>query len=113
MSNRPNHRRARSAPPTREPYKRERIPLREMLAPIAHAERVQNTIAQRRSLRRELFDALQEPDGTVRCYVCRRPVPWEDATIEHIIPLSYGGTHARENLAISHAWCNHHRVYER
>lgn len=31
------------------------------------------------------------------------------ATVEHIVPLSCGGGHEDENIALSHAECNHRR----
>jgi hypothetical protein len=41
------------------------------------------------------------------CYVCQRPIPSiEMATIEHIIPLSKGGTSRVDNLSLSHRSCN-------
>ena len=47
--------------------------------------------------------------GVVPCWVCGLPVARDDATLEHIKPLSEGGNSHLENLAISHAVCNHHR----
>jgi len=47
--------------------------------------------------------------GSVPCWVCGEHVPPEDATLEHIQPLSEGGSSHVENLAISHARCNHQR----
>lgn len=47
--------------------------------------------------------------GVVPCWVCREPVSFEDATLEHIKPLFEGGNSHSENLAISHRWCNHER----
>ena len=47
--------------------------------------------------------------GVVPCWVCREPVTLEDATLEHIKPLSEGGSSHQDNLAISHAACNHKR----
>jgi 5-methylcytosine-specific restriction endonuclease McrA len=47
--------------------------------------------------------------GSVPCWVCGVHVPPEEATLEHIQPLSEGGSSHVENLAISHAWCNHQR----
>lgn len=47
------------------------------------------------------------------CYVCRQPVDrrlrfphYMAATVEHIIPISRGGTHTWENVSMSHAKCN-------
>lgn len=47
------------------------------------------------------------------CHLCsekinpklRFPNEWA-ATVEHIIPLSQGGTHTWDNVAAAHAWCN-------
>lgn len=55
---------------------------------------------------------LAERDGTA-CGLCREPVDmdlnWPDLwcpTVDHIIPWSLGGTHARENLQLAHFVCN-------
>lgn len=47
------------------------------------------------------------------CYVCREPINkflrvpnYMAATIEHIIPISKGGTHTWDNVAPSHYKCN-------
>ena len=47
--------------------------------------------------------------GVVPCWVCGEHVLPEAATLEHIRPLSEGGNSHVENLAISHAVCNHQR----
>ena len=47
--------------------------------------------------------------GVVPCWVCRQPVAPDDATLEHIRPLSEGGNSHLENLAISHGLCNRQR----
>ena len=47
--------------------------------------------------------------GVVPCWVCGKHVLPADATLEHIKPLSEGGNSHLENLAISHAVCNHQR----
>jgi 5-methylcytosine-specific restriction endonuclease McrA len=47
--------------------------------------------------------------GQVPCWVCGQHVAAEDATLEHIRPLSEGGNSHQENLAISHALCNQRR----
>ena len=47
--------------------------------------------------------------GTVPCWVCGKHVAPEDATLEHIQPLSEGGSSHQENLAISHDSCNNQR----
>ncbi|KQM68471.1 HNH endonuclease [Xylophilus sp. Leaf220] len=47
--------------------------------------------------------------GRVPCWVCGEHVTLEDATLEHIHPRAEGGSGHQENLAISHAACNHRR----
>ena len=47
--------------------------------------------------------------GVVPCWVCGRHVLPIAATLEHIIPLSEGGSSHAENLAISHDVCNNQR----
>ncbi len=47
------------------------------------------------------------------CYICQKPINrklrlpnFQAATIEHIKPLSKGGTHTWDNVAPAHAKCN-------
>lgn len=47
--------------------------------------------------------------GTVPCWVCGGHVLPGAATLEHIRPLSEGGSSHLENLAISHDFCNNQR----
>ena len=47
--------------------------------------------------------------GVVPCWVCGEHVPHEAATLEHTQPRSEGGSSHQDNLAISHAQCNHQR----
>ena len=47
--------------------------------------------------------------GVVPSWVCGEHVAFEAASLEHIQPLSAGGSSHLDNLAISHAQCNHQR----
>lgn len=47
--------------------------------------------------------------GKVPCWVCGEHVEHQDATLEHILPRSEGGSSHQDNLAISHDRCNHQR----
>ena len=47
--------------------------------------------------------------GVVPCWVCGEHVLPEAATLEHIQPLSEGGSSHQDNLAISHELCNGQR----
>ena len=47
------------------------------------------------------------------CYVCKKEINkrfrfphYQGPTVEHIIPLSRGGTHTWDNVAPAHAICN-------
>lgn len=43
----------------------------------------------------------------VLCVICQLPVYLlSEVTVEHVIPLRSGGTHARENLGYAHSRCN-------
>ncbi len=44
--------------------------------------------------------------GVVPCWMCGQHVLAADATLEHMQPLSEGGSSHLENLAISHGRCN-------
>ena len=50
-----------------------------------------------------------ETRANLRCEYCRRPQPMTGITfhIEHIIPLSHGGTSNLNNLALSCPSCNY------
>ena len=41
------------------------------------------------------------------CGICQKRIePWEPMHIDHIVPMSRGGSHDRENLQAAHALCN-------
>ena len=41
------------------------------------------------------------------CFVCKRKIQsLNEATLEHIIPKSKGGSNKKSNLALSHQFCN-------
>jgi hypothetical protein len=41
------------------------------------------------------------------CFVCEKNIDdFSEATLEHIIPMAFGGTNSSENIAISHRFCN-------
>jgi 5-methylcytosine-specific restriction endonuclease McrA len=56
---------------------------------------------QRRQKRLMLFEAGE------KCFVCGQGFnKFEDATLEHIVPLAKGGKWANSNLSLSHKKCN-------
>lgn len=45
-------------------------------------------------------------DPDVRCYICGRRIPLGHRHVDHIVPLSRGGSHTISNLAIACDECN-------
>jgi 5-methylcytosine-specific restriction endonuclease McrA len=43
------------------------------------------------------------------CVFCETILSFEEATVEHIVPVSRGGPNVMENLTISCAMCNNNR----
>lgn len=41
-----------------------------------------------------------------KCGICGKFVPYNEYTIDHIIPLAKGGTNKADNLQCAHRWCN-------
>ena len=44
--------------------------------------------------------------GLGRCGICGLQVGFDEFCIDHIIPLSCGGTHTPENIQVAHIACN-------
>ena len=40
------------------------------------------------------------------CGICRKPLDLFGMHFDHIIPLSKGGTHTKDNIQVAHAHCN-------
>jgi 5-methylcytosine-specific restriction endonuclease McrA len=58
------------------------------------------------SSQRELtLDELFERDRGY-CHICRLPVPRAQASKEHVVPVSKGGTSAPGNTKLAHKRCN-------
>lgn len=41
-----------------------------------------------------------------RCAICGKFVPYDEFTIDHIVPLAKGGDNGTDNLQCAHVWCN-------
>ena len=44
--------------------------------------------------------------GTLTCVLCGKPVEFKDSSLEHLTPLSRGGSNLYENLGVAHLTCN-------
>jgi len=54
--------------------------------------------------RTQVITKLWEKSKT--CYYCNKEVLRKERSLEHIVPLSRGGTNKQSNLAITHHECN-------
>ena len=62
--------------------------------------------AKRKNNNRKRRHKLYYDRGITTCYCCGKPMYFEDTTLEHIIPLSKGGSNNLDNLSLSHKDCN-------
>jgi 5-methylcytosine-specific restriction endonuclease McrA len=51
------------------------------------------------------LEAIYERDGGI-CHLCGLPVDRQDASPDHVVPMSLGGFHAMWNVKLSHWRCN-------
>ena len=66
--------------------------------------------AVRKGRRETIYKMLgRQNDGAVPCFCCGKSVALSEATLEHILDRSKGGTDEMDNLSISHEICNHER----
>ncbi len=80
------------------------------LARMSGAMRAMLQSGVRKSRRETVYRMLaKKHEGIVPCFVCGRHVKERNATLEHVTPLSKGGTDDMDNLAISHFQCNQRR----
>ena len=61
--------------------------------------------SQRILIRKEIKNEVYERDHGI-CGICGKPVGKDDYTIDHIIPLSSGGTNEISNYRVAHRECN-------
>lgn len=53
-------------------------------------------------------ERIFERDGWI-CWICGEVVKLEDATLDHIVPVSLGGAHTAANVRLAHGACNSRR----
>ena len=53
-------------------------------------------------------DAIYTRDNGI-CQICKRRVAKREASLDHIVPLSKGGSHTMANLQLAHRRCNYKR----
>ncbi len=65
--------------------------------------------SKRKNNNGKLRHKLYYERGVKTCYCCGKPLIFEEATLEHIIPLSKGGSNYLDNLSLSHYECNNEK----
>lgn len=60
----------------------------------------------RRRVKEQLWTPLYKKYLIVCCALCGMPLTFEEATLDHIVPLSKGGTNDISNLQLAHKKCN-------
>ena len=75
--------------------------------PERWAEREARRRARVAGVRREAIDPLVvfERDGRI-CYLCDLAIDRKDFSLDHVIPVSLGGTHTLDNVRSAHKSCN-------
>lgn len=43
------------------------------------------------------------------CHICKKHVPYSEATRDHVVPVSHGGSYWPKNLKLAHEKCNKDR----
>lgn len=49
--------------------------------------------------------SIYERDSGI-CGICKKPIAFEEISLDHIMPISRGGTHEPNNVQIAHMPCN-------
>lgn len=72
-----------------------------------HAKRFRRAHPERARARKDRtdFNAILAEHGMV-CHICSGEIQQGDLHFDHIVPLSRGGAHARDNIKPAHARCN-------
>lgn len=90
----------------------ERVRARQRAWSKANPEKVRAASHRRRAVQKGAtigphFTRLEiaERDGW-RCHLCGEKVTRKNWSLDHLVPLSKGGAHSRENVAVAHYLCN-------
>ena len=59
--------------------------------------------------RKKLWIEAASTGLLIHCCICGNELDHSDITLEHLTPLSRGGTYAWENLSLAHRRCNNNR----
>ena len=69
-----------------------------------------NYRAMTKDLTKETVQRVYEDNikqfGTLTCILCGKPVEFKDSSLDHLTPLSRGGSNDYENFGVAHLKCN-------
>lgn len=54
------------------------------------------------------YDRIKTRDGMI-CHICGRRATAKTLSFDHLIPISKGGPHTEDNIAVAHLRCNQRR----
>ena len=57
----------------------------------------------------EPYQGLQRWENTIFCAICGRYIKLQNASLDHVVPLTNGGSNAIWNILIVHRWCNNQK----
>lgn len=81
------------------------IPILEKYVKMKHKSAPPARILYHKHEKKEIVSQLLERDGP-ECYLCEHLMPYNDMTIDHVIPLSKGGPDIMSNYKLAHELCN-------
>lgn len=86
------------------------VKARHAANPMPHRNRAMADSARRRAAERAAVDLVDrgyiiERDQGI-CHICKKKVPSSQIHLDHLVPISKGGSHTVENLRVAHARCN-------
>lgn len=81
------------------------IPILEQYVKMKHKTLPAARILYHKHEKKEIVYKLLERDGP-ECYLCTHLMPYNDMTIDHVIPLAKGGLDVMANYKLAHELCN-------
>lgn len=84
-------------------WRREHVERRREIARLSAGRR--HALKMGSKVERVSFNRIVERDEW-RCWICHRRVAWRDLHLDHVVPLSRGGSHTEDNIRVTHATCN-------
>lgn len=63
----------------------------------------------RRFIKTRLWQSAIDRYGLVCCALCGMPIAFDEATLDHKIPISRGGSNRIANLQLAHLLCNQYK----